>query len=229
MDIEKKIQETFPGAVSIKEFFDEIDEEVRNLGFTSNHVLAGLCICRDDNGREIRKECLQRYKAGFFSLESLAGIPSFPGVTAYKAMAHHVPEDGLAVHLIFPHIGLSQEGVYGMVERVGQTKPSPNCGAVVACVKAITEEKDVRAENDFEFYRIWKFLKSCKLQGDDFSSLILDATERVYDFSISEYEKVFKEIKSEYHSPVLRISGIIINTANQDYIQKRDLKVFNPE
>lgn len=225
MDIEEKVKERYPGAVPVKGFFDGLDSEIEKTGFNPHQTLTGLCVCRDDNNREIRRECLFRYKAGYFSLETLAGIPSLPGITAYKAMAHHIPEEGMAAVLVLPHIGISKNGVYGEVERIGQSRPSPDCGAIVGCIKSIINSEPAETSDNPEFCRLMDFLSNQNIPSN-FSSAVLEATERVYSFAVSESDRILSIVKKEYHSPVLRVTGIIINTAKQDYIQLRDVKII---
>ena len=59
---------------------------------------------------------------------------SFPlgGVTAFGAMASHIPDGGHALVVYAPHVGVDSTGAVGTVERVGRAKGGACCGSAIA-------------------------------------------------------------------------------------------------
>jgi len=76
----------------------------------------------------------------------LGGAP-YVGKTGCGAFSHHVPEDGHVLILFGPHIAISKAGVLGKYHRVGQSKESGACGAVLAAYAACCSNM-VRVETD---------------------------------------------------------------------------------
>ena len=61
----------------------------------------------------------------------LAGFP-FGGVTAFGAMASHIPDGGHTLVVYAPHVGVDSTGAVGTVERVGRAKGGACCGSAIA-------------------------------------------------------------------------------------------------
>lgn len=82
---------------------------------------------------------------GVFNLGGLGGVP-FVGKSGFGAFLSHVPDSGKVLIIYGPHVGISNEGVVGKVERVGQSKASGACGAGIGAYKALM--KGPRGPND---------------------------------------------------------------------------------
>lgn len=61
----------------------------------------------------------------------LAGFP-FGGVTAFGAMAHHIPDGGSCLVVYGPHVGVDKDGSIGTVNRRGRVTSGACCGSAVA-------------------------------------------------------------------------------------------------
>lgn len=61
----------------------------------------------------------------------LAGFP-FGGVTAFGAMASHIPDGGHTLVVYAPHVGVDSTGAVGTVERVGRANGGACCGSAIA-------------------------------------------------------------------------------------------------
>jgi hypothetical protein len=77
---------------------------------------------------------------GAFVLGGLAGIP-FVGKSGLGAYAHHVPDkdkqSGKLLVLYGPHVGISDTGDVGKIQRVGRAKLSGACGAIIGAYQQI--------------------------------------------------------------------------------------------
>jgi hypothetical protein len=67
----------------------------------------------------------------------LAGFP-FGGVTAFGAMASHIPDGGSCLVVYGPNVGVDSTGAVGTVERRGRARSGPCCGSAVAALDYVT-------------------------------------------------------------------------------------------
>jgi hypothetical protein len=73
----------------------------------------------------------QLYYSNHFAMGGLAGFP-FSGVTGFKAMSSHVPDNGSSLIVYGPHVGIDNDGVLGRIDRRGMHDHSTCCGSAVA-------------------------------------------------------------------------------------------------
>jgi hypothetical protein len=76
-----------------------------------------------------------------FNLGGLAGFP-FAGNTGFGAMAAHIPDDGYCLVVHGPHVGITEDGTVGKVERSGIALVDKCCGSAIAAsgyVQGITD------------------------------------------------------------------------------------------
>ena len=78
---------------------------------------------------------------GVFNLGGLGGLP-FVGISGMGAFTSHAPVDGKIFIVFGPHVGISNDGVVGKIERVGKKSVSGSCGAGIGAYKAIIAMKD---------------------------------------------------------------------------------------
>ena len=75
-----------------------------------------------------------------FYLGGLTGIP-FTGKVGFGAFAGHVPAGGNLVILFAPHIGVTEDGIFGKFDREGQHDHDNACGAAIAAYKWLCENE----------------------------------------------------------------------------------------
>lgn len=92
--------------------------------------LVATSLCCDELARPLERELTNLY-GSYFAFGGLAGFP-FGGVTAFNAMAHHIPDGGSCVVVYGPHVGVDRNGTVGTVERRGRMKCGGCCGSGVA-------------------------------------------------------------------------------------------------
>jgi len=124
----------FPGALELDEYLDQLEQQLKPLGFTKQTTLPLVCVCRD----EICLPLLTHVGIRFgkcFQCSGLGGF-LFLGKTGLGAAKAHAKRDAEGrEHLLYcamPHIGFNQDGVPGMVHREGQAQSSTACGALTA-------------------------------------------------------------------------------------------------
>mmetsp|Transcript_7959 Transcript_7959/g.16864 ORF Transcript_7959/g.16864 Transcript_7959/m.16864 type:complete len:377 (-) Transcript_7959:117-1247(-) len=139
---DSSVKEYFPGALPNSQSSSRVLATLKKRGYTLDSSLFGASICSDEINSHAGSLCAQLQKGltnnqgGMFNLGGLGGLP-FVGKSGFGAFFSHCPVDGKIVILFGPHVGVSQSGVVGKVERVGMTKPSTACGAGIGAYKAI--------------------------------------------------------------------------------------------
>jgi len=165
-----------------------------------------------------------------FQLGGLAGFP-FTGLTGLGAFASHVPDDGCAIFLYGPHIGISASNEIGKVIRTGQLLESTCCGALMGAVKSIKAGKDSEPDPEFD-YQQWKLTEQLKtekekiLQSDD---PLISATDVMFQRISIRIKKLLDKSEHLFEgNKVALMGGIIINTdfGEPDWFEERELEVF---
>jgi hypothetical protein len=159
-----------------------------------------------------------------FNLGGLGGLP-FVGISGMGAFIHHAPVAGKIFIVFGPHVGISDKGVVGQIERVGQTSISTSCGAGIGAYKAIMGKKggsdaeSYLGTKDFqEEYIIAKLSDRLDpLKGQEQSNeSITFLTNKMYDLV---WEMMRSEInayttKDEFWKEVTEVTllgGIVVN------------------
>ena len=243
---ESSIREYFPGAMPNSAISGRVLAALKKRNYTPDSTLFGASICSDeinstpDSIAASMQKGLSNSRGGMFNLGGLGGLP-FVGKSGFGAFFSHCPVDGKIVILYGPHVGISQTGVVGKVERVGMSKPSTACGAGIGAYKALMSEKNggagfsldgVNMDNQEEW--IVKEL-SGKFRDDEYSStigngfmgnskmamvtyktydLVWDLMKKGLDISVTNPE--FWEKVTE----VTLLGGIIINQGHYKGSQK---------
>lgn len=142
-DFDTSVRTFFPGAVPNSVVNLRVSKKLSGRDYRPYNTIMGSSLCSDeiDSTALSLKQQLQRTlclknDGGVFELGGLAGVP-FVGKSGFGAFLSHVPVNGKVVILYGPHVGISNEGVVGKVERVGVPNPSTSCGAAVGAYKAI--------------------------------------------------------------------------------------------
>jgi Limiting CO2-inducible proteins B/C beta carbonyic anhydrases len=136
----QKIQECFSGAQTNAALMESIRVSLEDHGF-GNSSLVATSLCCDEVNRTLEKDLAGLY-GSYFAMGGLAGVP-FGGVTAFGAMAHHIPDSGSCLLVYGPHVGVNSHGVVGTVDRRGRCKGGSCCGSAVAAaayVKGVVQE-----------------------------------------------------------------------------------------
>jgi hypothetical protein len=102
----------FPGALELDEFLDQVEAQLKPLGFTKQTTLPVICVCRD----EICLPLLTHVGIRFGKCFQCSGLGGFlflgkTGLMAAQAHAKRDAED--REHLVYcamPHIGFTAEG-----------------------------------------------------------------------------------------------------------------------
>lgn len=124
------VKSTFPGAISNKELETNVVNILAEKGFNGANTLLATSLCCDELARRLEDDLGNVYGKNFF-LGGLAGFP-FAGNTGFGAMSAHIPDDGYCLIVHGPHVGITQDGLVGKVEREGIALVDSCCGSAIA-------------------------------------------------------------------------------------------------
>lgn len=143
VQFEQALNEYFPGASSSTEMTYRMTTFFRNRGYNEKNTLIGSSLCSDEINdtsssfvTTLAKKLTPPKEGGVFNLGGLGGLP-FVGSSGFGAFTSHCPRSGKIIIIFGPHVGISNEGVIGKVERIGKNSPSTSCGAAVGAYTAL--------------------------------------------------------------------------------------------
>lgn len=228
--MEKVIKKIYPnseeGKTLTRSCINKLQDEHK---FDFKKTILGTSVCSDEIVRTATNFRDYLENDNPFSLGGLGGFP-FTGKTGFIAFSGHIPDNGFAIIVYGPHIGVSNNGAVGSVRRSGQALETTCCGALKVTVNKLKEEKSVTADPEFD-YQQWKLestiseKKDAVVTSDD---PLVSATDVMYR-SIDERIKHLLKDTSEHFSntTVALVGGIIINTDHglSDWFDLREFSV----
>lgn len=225
------IKTLYPGAEEGEAYTEKRINILRSdYGFDLDKTILATSVCSD----EIIKSAtnFRDYVAVEtpFQLGGLAGFP-FTGLTGFGAFSAHIPENGAAIIIYGPHIGLSEKHGIGKIIRSGQLKESSCCGALVGALNTLKTKNAGELDRDYD-YQQWKLIDKLKEGRDQ----IVASEEPLIVATDLMFDKISERIKTlvEKSSPQLRnlkialLGGIIINTdaGKPDWFEEREFDVL---
>jgi len=143
--LESSLRKNFPGVLSNSAIALRVASSLRNRGYTPTNTLFGSSLCSDeinDTAESLVGDFQNKLGVeGVFNLGGLGGLP-FVGTSGMGAFTSHTPVDGKIFIVFGPHVGISNDGTVGKIERVGKDSISTSCGAGIGAYKAIMAQGD---------------------------------------------------------------------------------------
>ena len=104
----------YPGALPTVTSALKLKSALESRGYDVSKTLLATSLCCDEINREMEDELPSAFDAtNQFVMGGLAGTP-FGGITAFGAMASHIP-DGVDCCVVYgPHMGVSSTGIVGV-------------------------------------------------------------------------------------------------------------------
>mmetsp|Transcript_14432 Transcript_14432/g.23865 ORF Transcript_14432/g.23865 Transcript_14432/m.23865 type:complete len:378 (-) Transcript_14432:154-1287(-) len=239
----------FPGALSSSVIALRVVGALRKRDYRPYNTLVASSICSDEINETpsslvetLEKQLGNTKTGGIFHLGGLGGLP-FVGVSGMDALLQHCPSsgnsDGKLVMIFGPHVGISESGQLGKLQRSGMDTETASCGAAMAAYQAIsgaTASSKKSGVMDFQEDYIIENLKKKlgtlagkEAQGGD--ETIALVTDKMYDL-VSELLKSEVDAVISSKGPelwesiqeVTLIGGIIVNRSakgggGEDYFQ----------
>jgi len=157
-------------------------------------------------------------------METLSGMPVF-GMTGYNAFYHHIPDKGIGMIIFAPHLGLSERGIWGELERPGIAEMGKSCGANFAILGKWAG--DEQFSNDPELKMVADELLPYKRQITNAKEPIVEIAEVEYKIGLDRLvSDIINLQKREQHMhKVMIVSGIHIDRKNSNYFDLREIGI----
>ena len=231
------VKKTFPGALSNKDLVQRVVGVLEGKGFTTENTLLATSLCADELARVLEDEFVSVY-GNNFNLGGLSGFP-FAGNTGFGAMAAHIPDDGFCLLVHGPHVGITQDGMVGKVERQGIALVDNCCGSAIAAsnyLKGITHggaqiTAKLQQFSDFQQGAVQELILP-------FGKRLSDAEDRMHELPYALYDSqeiLVKDIVQTGSGGIKKglalLGGIQINTApdTDDYFHPLRFDFYDEE
>ncbi|REL37618.1 hypothetical protein DYD21_07475 [Rhodohalobacter sp. SW132] len=166
-----------------------------------------------------------------FQIGGLAGFP-FAGLTGFHAFAGHIPDDGGAIIIYGPHIGVSESNHTGKVIRTGQRIETSCCGALVGAVGALKNAESPKPDKELD-YQQWLLTDQLSRHTDEITESddpLIAATDRMFEKIDGRIKKLLEKSRDHFKGVrVALLGGIIINTdyGKDDWFDERNFEVHS--
>lgn len=230
--IEKLIHNFYPNAKTGEEvterYFAKIEKDYKT---DLKKLLFATSLCCDDvNVSTDFRKILNRP----FSLGGLSGFP-FTGFTGMLAFANHVPESGDAFIFYGSHIGMTDDGIVGKMQRFGQSYSTNNCGALMLALNRMRDGSNSQPlDTKLDYQQILLEQAVLKEKQVILSSDIPEI--KITDIAYNEIHKRIKLLvdmtKNKFLCKrIFLLGGIIINTSLNfhDYVDIRNFEIVEIE
>lgn len=189
-----------------------IDFVEEKLDLEPGQVMLADSICSDDVN-SIQYPARAHEFLGPFKMGGLDGFP-FTGLTGMGAFASHVPDDGAVFVYYGPHVGVSKNGAFGEIHRIGQSKNSGCCGAAKGALNKLINGQ-VTAGNvtdlDYQMNTIEQILLKEKDRVLNAAIPLKEATEVIYEAIDRRIEELVAATQYNCRYVIL-IGAILINS-----------------
>lgn len=192
-----------------------IDFVEETLDLEPGQVMLADSICSDDVN-SIQYPARAHEFLGPFKMGGLDGFP-FTGLTGMGAFASHVPDDGAVFVYYGPHVGVSKNGAFGEIHRIGQSKNSGCCGAAKGALNKLINGQ-VTAGNvtdlDYQMNTIEQILLKEKDRVLGAAIPLKEATEVIYEAIDRRIEELVAA--TQYNCRYVILVGAILINSDSD-------------
>ena len=195
-------------------------------GFTpeNTHFSEGGC---SDEINEHEYLLMEHYWGERFKFGGLGGY-CHGGRSGLTAFANHAPQSSNKNLIILagPHIGF-HDGEWGKVVRVGHDTPTLSCGSIAAIVsdgyEVIVNKKKEALDMQQHIVEqlLLPYLADCDKPN------ILDATKFLMKKIDEDLLNITEGLKKQFNGKIVLITGITINTKQDNYFSNSTLEIFN--
>jgi len=218
-EFDKLVTKNFPGAISNKELESKVAGILEAKGLTPANTLLCTSLCCDELARSLEDD-LNKVYGHNFNLGGLAGFP-FAGNTGFGAMSAHVPDEGYTLLVHGPHVGITQDGVVGKVERSGIALVDNCCGSAIAAsnyLKGITDggakiTTKLQQFSDFQQGAVQELILPFGKRLNDADSRMKELPYALYDSQDILVRDIVSGGSGGIKGGLALLSGVQINTS----------------
>ncbi|SMO81287.1 hypothetical protein [Gracilimonas mengyeensis] len=223
------INNIYSDAKSLSQTEKTILDELKKHDMSPANCIWGTSICSDEVNNSFLSLGTHFKAPGPFFFGGISGLP-FTGKTGFAAFASHIPDDGGALILFGPHIGISADGTVGKVKREGQADITGCCGSLAAGLQTVESGSvPVEDHSDYQQTQVSKMLIEKHAELKEADDPIIEATEIAYTQIKRELNDIITNMKETLGDKKLLLAGgILINTdwQQEDYFELRDVIEF---
>ncbi len=222
---DKVVKKNFPGAITNSALTKRTVAALEKKGVSPSNTLLATSLCCDELARVLEDDFNQIY-GNNFNLGGLSGFP-FAGNTGFGAMAAHVPDDGFCLLVHGPHVGISQGGVIGKVERSGIELVDNCCGSAIAAsnyLQGITSggasiNANIQSFTDFQQGAVQELILPHGKRLSDANDRMKELPYALYDSQDVLVREIIHDGSSSIKKGLALLGGIQINTGpdSDDY------------
>ena len=231
------VKVNFPGAINNRDLATRVVELLEEKGFSPSNTLLATSLCADELARVLEDEFVTIY-GNNFNLGGLSGFP-FAGNTGWGAMSAHVPDDGFCLTIHGPHVGITQDGEIGKVERSGIALVDNCCGSAIAAsnyLKGITDgtasiNPRIQQFTDFQQGAVQELILPFGKRLERAGERMRELPYALYDSQEVMVTDIVNTGKASIKKGLAVLGGIQINTApNQlDYFHPLRFDYYDSE
>ena len=224
-DFDRLVKKTFPGAMSNTRLTKKVVAALEKKGFTPENTLVATSLCADELARVLEDDFVKIYGQNF-NLGGLSGFP-FAGNTGFGAMSAHVPDNGFSLVVHGPHVGITQDGLVGKVERSGIALVDSCCGSAIAAsnyLAGITTgganiNPSIQQFTDFQQGAVQELILPHGKRLDDAADRMKELPYALYDSQDVLVRDIIDSGKGGIKRGLALLGGIQINTGpdTEDY------------
>lgn len=220
------ITDIYPKAETVSKTAETILGELKKHDMNPANCVWGTSICSDEVNNSFLTLGKHFRAPGPFFFGGISGLP-FTGKTGFAAFASHIPDNGGALILFGPHIGISTDGTVGKVKREGQADVSGCCGSLAAGLQTVQSGSvPVEDHTDYQQTQVNKLLIEKHSELTEADEPIIKATDIAYKQIKRELTDIISTMKDKIaNKNLLLVGGILINTDwdQEDYFECRDI------
>jgi hypothetical protein len=228
------LKKEFTNAIEGPRFTEDVIEILSQEGFTPKNTLFANSTCPDEINRTVTN--FERYYGDNFYLGGLTGYP-FTGTTGFSAYSHHCPDDCELSNLLIiygPHVGISNKGELGKVQRRNMKHETDACGSAIAFLKKFNDTKTkgedfIIRKEDLDYQQ--SIVEELFAQYGDEIISASNPIKRLVEVNYNIIDKALVEIikSNKFPGQISLIGGIMINTpyGNPGYFDLRRFEIIN--
>lgn len=217
-DFDKIVLDHFPGAMTNKEIVSRVSSILASKGYTPLNTLLATSLCCDELARQLEDDFTGVY-GNNFNLGGLSGFP-FAGNTGFGAMAAHIPDDGYCLVVHGPHVGITEDGEVGKVERSGIALVDKCCGSAIAAsnyLKGITDggaviTTNIQSFTDFQQGAVQELILPHGKRLSDAKNRMVELPYALYDSQDQLIRDIIQKGSLGIKKGLALLGGVQINT-----------------
>ncbi len=222
------IPKHFPDAIRITDLETRIITDLVERKLDLKSTIWATSFCSDEVNNMFSPFYDLFAGPGPFQLGGISGLP-FAGITGMNAFLSHAPSHGAVLILYGPHIGISEDGSLGEVNRQNQFASSTCCGSLVSALDTLKDNLQTSLDDplDYQQARVIQHLHNHRNEILESDYPLKEATDFTYEAIQIKLHKILDAVKPNLNDIKLYlIGGVVVNTdwMMEDYFEIKNIE-----